>query len=131
MSLTVESLSYSYGAKPALEDVSFSVAGGQFAALLGPNGAGKSTVFALATRLFATQSGTVSVAGNDLSASPLKALAALGVVFQRSTLDLDLTVRQNLRYFAPPPLGSFARVADRCLVRADAGCLGGSGAWAV
>lgn len=113
MSLTVESLSYTYGAKPALEDVSFSVAGGQFAALLGPNGAGKSTVFALATRLFATQSGTVSVAGNNLSANPLKALAALGVLFQQSTLDLDLTVRQNLRYFAALHGLSGRRVDDR------------------
>ncbi|MBO6884144.1 MAG: ATP-binding cassette domain-containing protein [Marivita sp.] len=100
MSLQVSDLSFSYGPKTALEAVSFSVGHGQFAALLGPNGAGKSTLFSLLTRLFVTQGGTISIAGHDLAAAPLSAMADLGVVFQQSTLDLDLTVQQNLRYFA-------------------------------
>ena len=50
--------------------------------------------------LFVTQSGTISIAGQDLRTAPLAAMAELGVVFQQTTLDLDLTVRQNLRYFA-------------------------------
>lgn len=113
MTLTVDGLSYTYGTRTALDEVSFTVGAGQFAALLGPNGAGKSTLFALVTRLFATQSGAVSVAGHDLSAAPLRALAALGVVFQQSTLDLDLTVRQNLRYFAALHGLSGRKVDDR------------------
>ena len=100
VSIDVNNLSFDYGSKRALEDVSFRVEPGRFAALLGPNGAGKSTLFGLLTRLFSTQCGAVSVAGHDLSSAPLKALAQLGVVFQQSTLDLDLTVHQNLRYFA-------------------------------
>ncbi|SHH74177.1 ABC transporter ATP-binding protein [Marivita hallyeonensis] len=100
MALSVSGLSYAYGYKQALTDVGFDVATGQFAALLGPNGAGKSTLFALLTRLFATQAGTAVIAGHDVNAAPLNALAQLGVVFQQSTLDLDLTVQQNLRYFA-------------------------------
>jgi len=98
--LKVSDLSYAYGAKRALQDVSFEVPRGQFCALLGPNGAGKSTLFGLLTRLLTTPTGTIEVAGQDLRRSPRTALAKLGIVFQQSTLDLDLSVRQNLSYFA-------------------------------
>ncbi|WP_439124363.1 ABC transporter ATP-binding protein [Marivita sp.] len=100
MSLQVSDLSFSYGSKTALQTVSFEVPRGRFAALLGPNGAGKSTLFSLLTRLFVTQTGSIAVAGHDLRKAPLAAMAELGVVFQQTTLDLDLTVQQNLRYFA-------------------------------
>lgn len=93
-------LSYSYGSKLALKDVSFSVATGRFCALLGPNGAGKSTLFGLLTRLFVAPGGHINIAGHDLKQAPRAALAQLGIVFQQSTLDLDLSVRQNLSYFA-------------------------------
>lgn len=98
--LSVQGISYRYGAREALRDVSFAVEAGRFCALLGPNGAGKSTLFALLTRLFTTPSGLIVVAGHNLAREPLKALARMGVVFQQSTLDLDLTVRRNLLYFA-------------------------------
>ncbi|MFQ6549116.1 ABC transporter ATP-binding protein [Aestuariibius sp. 2305UL40-4] len=98
--LIVDSVSFSYGRKEALKDVSFTVEPGQFCALLGPNGAGKSTLFALLTRLITTRQGRIEVAGHNLLKSPRKALASMGVVFQQPTLDLDLTVAQNLRYFA-------------------------------
>ena len=100
MSLTVTDLSYSYGAKTALSQVSFAVPEGRFAALLGPNGAGKSTLYGLLTGLFSAPSGQIRVAGHDLARNPRAALAVMGVVFQQPTLDLDLSVRQNLRYFA-------------------------------
>ncbi len=98
--LTVSHLSYRFGPKRALEDVSFAVSQGRFCALLGPNGAGKSTLFNLLTRLFAAPDGQITVAGVDMSQSPRLALAQLGVVFQQPTLDMDLTVRRNLLYFA-------------------------------
>ncbi|MEL6450297.1 MAG: ABC transporter ATP-binding protein [Pseudomonadota bacterium] len=98
--LEATGLSYAYGAKQALDDVSFSVSSGAFCALLGPNGAGKSTLFNLLTRLFVAPSGQINIAGHDLRASPRQALAQLGIVFQQTTLDLDLTVQQNLGYFA-------------------------------
>ncbi|MGY9048761.1 hypothetical protein P775_15185 [Puniceibacterium antarcticum] len=98
--LSVTSLSYSYGTKRALSDVSFDVAPGRFAALLGPNGAGKSTLFSLLTRLFTTRDGTIRIAGFDMAKTPRQALQKMGVVFQSPTLDLDLTIRQNLNYFA-------------------------------
>ncbi|WP_299614594.1 ABC transporter ATP-binding protein [uncultured Tateyamaria sp.] len=98
--LEAQGLSYSYGQKQALEDVSFSVQSGVFCALLGPNGAGKSTLFNLLTRLFVAPTGRIEIAGHDLRTAPRAALAELGIVFQQTTLDLDLTVRQNLSYFA-------------------------------
>ncbi|PDT79749.1 ABC transporter ATP-binding protein [Sinorhizobium sp. BJ1] len=98
--LEISHVSYSYGSRKALDDVSFSVAAGRFCALLGPNGAGKSTLFALLTRLLVTKEGDISVAGFDIARDPRAALARIGVVFQQPTLDLDMTVRRNLRYFA-------------------------------
>ena len=98
--LSVRDVSFSYGAKRALDGVSFEIAPGRFAALLGPNGAGKSTLFGLLTRLFTTREGTIRVAGFDIAKSPRSALGQMGVVFQSQTLDLDLSIRQNLSYFA-------------------------------
>ena len=98
--LIVSQLSHSYGAKKALNAVSFSAEAGKFTALLGPNGAGKSTLFGLLTRLFVATEGEIEVAGHGLADAPRKALAEIGVVFQQTTLDLDLSVLQNLRYFA-------------------------------
>ncbi|MEJ6402685.1 ABC transporter ATP-binding protein [Yoonia sp. 2307UL14-13] len=98
--IRVADLSYSYGAKTALDNVSFEVAQGAFCALLGPNGAGKSTLFNVLTRLFVPPEGRIEIAGINLNTQPRAALAKLGIVFQQSTLDLDLTVRQNLSYFA-------------------------------
>ncbi|MEP5630889.1 MAG: ABC transporter ATP-binding protein [Tateyamaria sp.] len=98
--LRVHDLSFSYGSKQALENVSFDLESGQFCALLGPNGAGKSTLFALLTRLLSTDAGSIEIANHDLAQAPRAALAKLGIVFQQTTLDLDLSVRQNLGYFA-------------------------------
>ena len=88
--LEVRDLSFAYGARQALCEVSFSLAPGRFAALLGPNGAGKSTLIALLTRLYDLQSGDIRVGGHSLREAPRAALTQLGVVFQQSTLDLDL-----------------------------------------
>jgi ABC-2 type transport system ATP-binding protein len=98
--LAVSQLSYAYGAKPALSSVEFTVKAGECAILLGPNGAGKSTLFSLITRLYDSRDGSIQIAGVDLKNQSCRALAKLGVVFQQSTLDLDLSVAQNLRYHA-------------------------------
>jgi ABC-2 type transport system ATP-binding protein len=98
--LRVEKLSYAFGKKPVLDDVSFQVEGGSCNILLGPNGAGKSTLFSLITRLYVSPDGCIEINGKDLKRHTYKALADLGVVFQQSTLDLDMTVIQNLRYHA-------------------------------
>jgi ABC-2 type transport system ATP-binding protein len=99
--LEVERLSFAFGPRRVLRDVSLRVMPGEFAVLLGPNGAGKSTLFALVTRLFdAPGEAAIRVFGASLRREPGRALARLGVVFQQSTLDLDLTVQQNLFYHA-------------------------------
>jgi ABC-2 type transport system ATP-binding protein len=98
--LEVSDLSFAYGPREALRHVNFNLEPGRFAALLGPNGAGKSTLIALLTRLYDLQHGDIRVGGNSLRQTPRPALKQLGVVFQQSTLDLDLSVEQNLRYHA-------------------------------
>ena len=100
MTISVENLSFSYGPKQALTDVSFTLDKGGFHALLGPNGAGKSTLFSLLTRLHALQKGEIRVNDQAIRKQPAEIMRQIGVVFQQSTLDLDLSVRQNLLYHA-------------------------------
>lgn len=98
--LDVADLSYHYGSKTALDGVSFAVQPGQCAILLGPNGAGKTTLFSLITRLYDSKGGRIAIDGCDVRTRSQHALSRLGVVFQQPTLDLDLSVVQNLRYHA-------------------------------
>jgi ABC-2 type transport system ATP-binding protein len=98
--LSIGNVSHSYGARRALIDVDFTVAPASFTALLGLNGAGKSTLFSLITRLFGIQAGRIGIFGHDIGREPGEALRLLGVVFQPRTLDLDLSVMQNLLYHA-------------------------------
>jgi ABC-2 type transport system ATP-binding protein len=98
--LSIAGVNHAYGKRIALADVSFSVRPASFTALLGLNGAGKSTLFSLITRLFGLQSGRISIFGHDIGRDPGAALRRLGVVFQPRTLDLDLSVTQNLLYHA-------------------------------
>ncbi len=98
--LRLDDVRKSYGAREALRGVSLHVSRGEFVALLGPNGAGKSTLFQLLTGLFNADSGRVRVAGHDIRDEPVAALAAIGVVFQQPTLDLDLGVAANLKFHA-------------------------------
>src|SRR3954470_18465043 len=99
--LEIEGLSYAYTrAARSLDGVTLAVPEGRFTALLGPNGAGKTTLMSLVTSLFVGAEGRVRVCGHDIQQETRAALASMGVVFQRLTLDLDLTVAQNLRYAA-------------------------------
>jgi ABC-2 type transport system ATP-binding protein len=98
--LAVEQVSHAYGSRPALVDVSFAIRPASFTVLLGLNGAGKTTLFSLVTRLYAARQGRILVFGHDVARAPGPALARLGIVFQDRTLDLDLTVTQNLAYHA-------------------------------
>jgi len=64
--LEVSDVGFAYGARRALDGVSFTAAQGRFTALLGPNGAGKSTLIALLTRLYDLQQGQIHIAGFGL-----------------------------------------------------------------
>jgi ABC-2 type transport system ATP-binding protein len=94
--LAVAEIAHSYGSRHALDSVSFDVPAGGFTVLLGLNGAGKSTLFALITRLYDAREGRIEVFGFDVARAPGDALRQLGVVFQSRTVDLDLSVTQNL-----------------------------------
>jgi len=98
--LTVTDLNFQFGNRRVLDHVTLTVAPGEFKVLLGPNGAGKTTLFSLLTRLFSAPAGKISVSGFDLARQSRSALSGMGVVFQQPTLDLDLSVAQNLYYHA-------------------------------
>jgi ABC-2 type transport system ATP-binding protein len=90
----------SYGRVTALAGVDLIVRPGEFVVLLGPNGAGKTTLFQLLSGLFTPDGGTIAVMGHDMAVDAVPALAGLGIVFQQSTLDLELSVRANLKFHA-------------------------------
>lgn len=87
-----------YGPRKALDAVDITIQPGEFVALLGPNGAGKTTLFQLLTGLFVPDSGTIHIGGIDIRKNAVPALAGIGVVFQQPTLDLDLSVTDNLQF---------------------------------
>ena len=98
--LEVSGVSHSCGRRQVLEDVSFTIAQGRFTVQLGLNGAGKTTLFSLICHLFDTRHGSIRIYGHSVAREPGPALRRLGIVFQARTLDLDLSVHQNLSYHA-------------------------------
>lgn len=96
LAVSVNGLSYHYGERRALDNVSFEVTPGEFTAILGPNGGGKSTLFRVITTLASPSDGHASVFGADVVSSRNLVRHHLGVVFQSPALDLKLTVRENL-----------------------------------
>jgi ABC-2 type transport system ATP-binding protein len=96
--LLVKNVSHRFGETLALDDVSLEIPRGVFVVLLGLNGAGKSTLFALVTRLYDNVTGDIRIFGYDVRRRASAALQRLGVVFQSRTLDLDLSLKQNMLY---------------------------------
>jgi ABC-2 type transport system ATP-binding protein len=87
---------YADGTK-AVDNISFDVKEGEFFGFLGPNGAGKSTTIKVLTTLLRKTSGHAQVAGYDLDKSPKEIRKVIGVLSQETSLDVDLTGRENLR----------------------------------
>ena len=98
--LEIRELAHFYGNVQALDSVTFRTAQAEFTVLLGPNGAGKTTLFSLITGLYHSNRGQVLINSYDIRRQPSKALRQLGVVFQQRSLDVDLTVWQNIKYSA-------------------------------
>jgi ABC-2 type transport system ATP-binding protein len=84
----------------AVDDVSFDAAEGQLFCLLGPNGAGKTTTVSILTTTIAPTSGWARVGGIDVGSGPSGVRREIGVVFQGSSLDLNLTGEENVRLHA-------------------------------
>jgi len=108
--LDAAQLSRSFGARLAVDDVSFQVAPGEIYGLLGPNGAGKTTTIRLVCGLLSADTGEVTVAGLPVSTSTTRAKAAIGYVPQDVSLYPDLTARENLAFF-----GRLYRLRGRAL----------------
>lgn len=100
--ITVENLvkRYKKAEKNAVDNISFSVACGALFALLGPNGAGKTTAISMLTTTLAPTSGSVQIAGYDLATQSHQIRCQIGIVFQKPSLDLNLTAEENVRLHA-------------------------------
>jgi len=94
--LEVQNLSYQYGTRKALQDLSFFVEKGEIFGFLGPNGGGKTTTFKILSTLFPTQPGQVKIFGMDLAQDKIAIRRRMGIVFQLPALDKKLKVRENL-----------------------------------
>jgi len=88
-----------FGDRVAVDDVSFTIAGGETYGLLGPNGAGKTTTISMVCGLLARDAGTVTVNGRTLDTGTVEVKAAIGFVPQEIAIYPDLTARENLRFF--------------------------------
>jgi ABC-2 type transport system ATP-binding protein len=93
-------LAKSYGGRPALRGLDLEVPAGQIFGLLGPNGAGKSTTIALLSTLVRPSGGRARVAGHDVVADDLRVRRRIGMVFQDTTVEPDLTAAENLMLHA-------------------------------
>ena len=96
--IEVSHLSKSYGSRPAVQDLSFTVPDGQIYGLLGPNGAGKSTIMNILTGYLAPTQGEVKVAGFRLPEQAQQAKACVGYLPEQPPLYLDMKVIEYLRF---------------------------------
>lgn len=96
--IEVENLVKRYGAKYAVDDISFKVAKGEVVGFLGPNGAGKSTTINIITGFLSSTAGTCKVAGSDVLDYPEKAKRMIGYLPEQPPLYIDMTVDEYLNF---------------------------------
>jgi ABC-2 type transport system ATP-binding protein len=87
-----------YNNTPVVKDLSFTIQPGEIFGLLGPNGAGKSTTIRMLTTLTQISSGHIEVAGYDVARQPVLVKQQIGVVLQQMSVDVDLTVWENMEF---------------------------------
>ncbi len=84
----------------AVDGISFDVQAGEFFALLGPNGAGKTTTISILTTTLAPTGGTATIDGRDIVREASAVRRIVGIIFQKPSLDLNLTAEENVRFHA-------------------------------
>ncbi len=84
----------------AVAGISFTINSGELFALLGPNGAGKTTTISMLTTTLSPTSGSARIAGHDLATDASAVRSSVGIIFQRPSLDLNLTAEENVRFHA-------------------------------
>ena len=98
--LEINNIKKYYGPFLALNNICLKLKPNELVVLLGPNGAGKSTLFSIITGLASADSGECFINGNNVASQSIGALKSLGVVFQQPTIDLELSVKENLLFHA-------------------------------
>lgn len=100
MSISVEHITKRYGEQKALDDVSFSMRGGEVVGFLGPNGAGKTTMMKILTCFIPPSSGKANVCGFDTRDASIQVRENVGYLPEHNPLYLDMFVREYLRFIA-------------------------------
>jgi ABC-2 type transport system ATP-binding protein len=98
MPIELDRLSHNYGDRLALDNLSFAVQPAEIFGLLGPNGSGKTTLFRILSTLMTPTGGVARIEGFDVAREPNRARQQTGIVFQARSLDLKLTVAENLKH---------------------------------
>ncbi len=96
--IVLDSLTHIYGERLALDRLSFEVRAGEIFGLLGPNGSGKTTLFRILSTLMTPTGGRASIKGFDVAHEPNDVRQQIGIVFQARSVDLKLTVAENLKH---------------------------------
>ncbi|MGA7161216.1 MAG: ABC transporter ATP-binding protein [Bacteroidota bacterium] len=96
--IVVSNISHEYAGRPALNNVSLEVSKGEVFGFLGPNGGGKTTMFKILSTAIVPTNGRAEICGYDVVANSSNVRKHIGVVFQSPSLDIKLTVKENLRF---------------------------------
>ena len=119
--IKIENLVKTFGAKRAVDGISFAVERGEVVGFLGPNGSGKSTTMRMITGYYAPTSGTISVGGHDGVESPLRAKRLIGYLPENAAAYADMTVAGFLA-FAAGLRGLSGEAKKRAVARAVERC---------
>lgn len=100
LSVVVRNITKNFGETLALDNISFDVAGGELFGFIGPDGAGKTTLIRILTTLILPDKGSATVAGSDIVKDYKRIRSISGYMPGRFSLYQDLTVEENLKFFA-------------------------------
>src|ERR671913_1312653 len=121
--IRIDNLVKTFGAKRAVDGVSFSVERGEVLGFLGPNGAGKSTTMRMVTGFMPPTAGRVTIGGHDVAESPLEAKRLIGYLPENAASYPDMTVKGFLEFAAElrglsgtRKKQAGARVVERCFL---------------